>query len=1163
MTEWGSALGSRLAQGKRKILLVLSLFVVLLEVSYALAVPVFQDDLTRRRTQNAQQRGAGRTPQAGNIRQQQQGLRKPQNRNLTPANRDDDDKKKQQDIAEQPILDNEEEIPDSLLHPRWKIQRTTPITYDDLRQNPSDLQRPENMKQEVEYNDTLDRYVIGSKIGQQWIAAPIMMTPQEYLNWSTTQQMRKFFRSKNDEIYQAKGKEKFDFTDMHFDLGPAEKIFGPGGVRIKTQGTAELKFGATMKNIDNPSLPVRNRKTTTMDFDEKVNLSVNGKVGDKVNLNLNYNTEATFDFDTQSMKLKYDGKEDEIIKLVEGGNVTFPSNSSLVRGASSLFGLRTDWQFGKLSLQTVVSQKKSSSKSVSSKGGVQLTPFEIDAANYEENRHFFLSQYFRDNYDAGMKTLPNLTTGVKINRVELWVTNKTGTLNNTRNIIALTDLGENQKISNPIWTAMGAPVPSNNANSEYGSLVNQYGEARDIAQTSTVLDGISGFVGGSDYEKLQSARLLSSSEYTVNTALGYISLRTALQTDQVLAVAYEYTYGGQTFQVGEFASDVTDVSQALYVKALKNTSNNPAQGNWDLMMKNVYYLASTVEKDKFRLDVKFQSDTAGVYLTYIPEPQVKGELLIKSLGADRLDNNMKAHSNGRFDYVDGYTVSNGRVFFPAAEPFGEYLYNYLMSKGVSAEKAAGYAFTELYDSTKTVAKQIAEKDKFVLMGQFRGTSANVISLGAYNVPQGSVKVTAGGVTLTEGSDYTVDYSAGEVTIINQSILDAGTQVNASYESNTDYGQMRKTMVGVNWAYDFSKNFQLSGTLQHLSEQALTTKVGMGEEPLNNTIWGLNLNWKKESQWLTNMLDKIPLLHLTQPSQISFTGEFAQLIAGQSHGTQDNASYIDDFENTESEIDVSTPTSWIISSVPSMFAESRDNTGLSSGFNRSLMSWYTIDPLFTRRSSSLTPSHIKSDLDQLSNFYIREVYTNELFPNRDQSNYSGATATIPILNLAYYPNERGPYNFNPDLNQDGTLGNPTQHWGGMMRKLETTDFEAANIGYIEFWLLDPFLYSNQQADAHEYGGDFYINLGEVSEDILHDGKKFDESSLAVDGSSNYSYTQWGKIANRPAENYAFATTSGSRAQQDLGYNGLNDEEERAYDSYQNVPGSPPKSSDVDA
>ena len=1114
------------------------LLAMLIMVSYGLAMPVFQNDPTRRQQQD---------------RNQQRNQRRQQNRNQATQNGNQngsDQQQRNQNITEQPILDNEEEIPDSLLHPRWKIQRTTPITYDDLGQNPSDLQRPENMKQEVEYNDTLDRYVIGSKIGQQWIAAPIMMTPSEYLNWSTQQQMRKFFRSKNDEIYKTKGKEKFDFTDMHFDLGPAEKIFGPGGVRIKTQGTAELKFGATLKSIDNPSLPVRNRKTTTMDFDEKINLSVNGKVGDKVNMNINYNTDATFDFDSQNMKLKYDGKEDEIIKLVEGGNVSFPSNSSLVKGASSLFGLRTDWQFGKLSLQTVVSQKKSTSKSVGSRGGVQLTPFEIDAADYEENRHFFLSQYFRDRYDAGMSTLPNLTTGIKINRVELWITNKTGTTTNTRNIIALTDLGENKKISNPNWSSTGQPVPSNASNTEYSQMVSSYAEARSIDKTSTILDGISGFVGGSDYEKLQSARLLTSSEYTVNTALGYISLKTALQTDQVLAVAFEYTYGGQTYQVGEFASDITDVQQALFVKALKNTSNNPSQGNWDLMMKNVYSLnTSTIEKDKFRLDVKFQSDTAGVYLTYIPEPQVKNEILIRALGADRLDNNMKAHPNGRFDYVEGYTIQNGRVFFPAAEPFGEYLYNYLMSKGVSQEKAANYAFTELYDSTKTVAKQIAEKDKFLIQGQFRGTAANVISLGAYNVPQGSVVVTAGGLTLTEGSDYSVDYNAGEVTILNQSILDAGTSVNVSLESNTDYGQTRKTMLGMNWAYDFSKNLQLSGTLQYLNEQAYTTKVSMGAEPLNNMLWGVNLNWKKESQWLTNMLDKIPLLHLTQPSQISFTGEFAQLIAGQSHGTQDNASYIDDFENTESDYDISTPTSWIISSVPSLFRESSDKTGLTSGYNRSLLSWYTIDPLFTRRSSSLTPSHIKSDLDQLSNLYIREVYTNELFPNRDQSNYSGATATIPVLNLAYYPNERGPYNFNTDLNQDGTLNNPAQHWGGMMRKLDVTDFEAANYEYVEFWLMDPFLYTNKQEDAHEYGGDFYINLGEVSEDILRDGKKFYESGMPVDGSSSFTFTQWGKIPTQSTVTYAFATTKGSRERQDLGFNGLNDEEERAFETYQ--------------
>ena len=1057
-----------------------------------------------------------------------------------------DDKKKTHTSTAQPVQLDEDTIPDSLLHTRWQIQRTQPYSLSDLYQSPLDLKRPDNLQYQVVYNDTIDRYIIGNRMGSTWLSAPIMLTPKEYLAWTEQQQRNSYFRKQNDEIFQAKGKEKFDFSDMHFDLGPAEKIFGPGGIRVKTQGSAELKFGINKKNIDNPSLPIRNRKTTMMDFDEKINLNVNGKVGDKVNMNLNYNTDATFDFDAQNMKLKYDGKEDEIIKLVEAGNVSFPSNSSLIKGASSLFGVRTDMQFGKLKLQMVASQKKSSSKSVSTRGGVQLTPFELNVADYEENRHFFLSQYFRSHYDAWMQKLPNLTTGITINRVEVWVTNKTGNTTNTRNIVALTDLGENQKLSNPMWAASGQ-VPSNQANTEYAAMNSQYAAARDIDQAATTLDG-GGLVGGADYEKLESARLLNSSEYTVNPALGYISLKTSLQTDQVLAVAYEYTSGGVTYQVGEFASDLSDTKQALFVKSLKNTSNNPRQGNWGLMMKNVYYLASTVEKEKFRLDVKYQSDTTGVYLSYIPEQQVKEQPIIRVLGADRLDNNNKAHSNGYFDYVEGYTISNGRVFIPKVEPFGSYMRDYLVKRGVAADKAEKYAFTELYDSTKTVAKQIAEKNKYQIVGQFKGSAANVISLDAYNVPQGSVLVTAGGITLKEGTDYSVDYSAGEVTILNQSIIDAGTAVNVSLESNTDFGQTRKTMFGLNWEYDFTKNFQLSGTIQHLSEQALTTKVSLGSEPLKNTLWGINLNWRKESQWLTNVLDKIPFLHLTQPSQISFTGEFAQLIAGEAGGTQDNASYIDDFEGTKTTIDVMTPTSWFISSVPSLnFKDDySDKTGLSSGFHRSRLAWYTIDPLFTRRGSSLTPGHIKGDLKQLSNHYVREVYTKELFPLRDQSSYQGATNTLNILNLAYYPSEPGPYNFNvTDLQADGTLQNPQRNWGGMMRKLDTNDFEQANIEYIEFWMLDPFIYSREQADAADYGGDFYINLGEVSEDILRDGKKFYESGMPVDGSKSYTYTQWGKIPTQSTVTYAFATTSGSRALQDVGFNGLTDAEEQEF------------------
>ena len=1102
---------------------ILAVWLVVLTAGYSIAMPYRQDNKQRPKSAATKSHTAKNTNNKG------------------AAN---------DSIMAQPVIENEDTIPDSLLHPRWKIQRTLPITLSDLDQGSADLRRPDNLPQTVEYNDSLGRYIIGTKIGDTYLAAPVMMTPEEYRKWSARKAIERYFRSKNDEIYKAKGKEKFSFSDMHFDLGPAEKIFGPGGVRIKTQGTAELKFGATMKNIDNPSLPIRNRKTTNIDFDEKVNLSLNGKVGDKVNMNLNYNTDATFDFDAQNLKLKYDGKEDEIIKLVEAGNVSFPSNSSLVKGASSLFGLRTDLQFGKLKLQLVASQKKTSSKSVQSKGGAQFTTFEMNATNYEANRHFFLSHFFREKYDAAMRTLPNMTTGIKVNRVEVWVTNKTATTSNTRSVVALTDLGENTQVSNPMWGAGALPVPANNANGEYAAMTTQYAAARNIDQTSTVLDGISGFVGGHDYEKLQNARLLNSSEYTINSALGYISLKSGLETDQVLAVAYEYTYGGQTYQVGEFAQDVTDVSQALFVKTLKNTSNNPKQGNWKLMMKNVYNLGGSVEKEKFRLDVKFQSDTAGVYLTYLPETQTKDQPIIRALGADRLDNNLRAHANGYFDYVEGYTVQNGRVFFPTTEPFGSTIYQYMTGRGVSADQAAKYAFTELYDSTKTVAQQIAEKDKYIISGQFKGSAANVISLGQGNVPQGSVVVTAGGVTLTENSDYSVDYNAGEVTILNQSIIDAGTAINVSLESNDYYGQQRKTMFGMNWEYDFSKNFQLSGTIQHLSEQALTTKVNMGSEPLNNTLWGVNMNWKKESQWLTNMLDKIPFLHLTQPSSISFTGEFAHLIAGQSHGTQDNASYIDDFENTKNAIDISTPTSWFMSSVPTMFPESADKTSLASGYNRARLAWYTIDPLFTRRSSSLTPSHIKSDLDQLSNHYVREVPVRELFPQRNQNSYQGATSMLSVLNLAYYPSERGPYNFNAnDLQPDGTLAHPEKHWGGMMRKLDTNDFETANVEYVEFWMLDPFIYSRRNGTAAEYGGDFYINLGEVSEDILRDGKKFYESGMPVDGSQSFVTTQWGKVPTQATVTYSFASAKGARAMQDVGFNGLNDTEEQSFTSYQ--------------
>ena len=1031
------------------------------------------------------------------------------------------------------------EVNDSV---RYAVQKTSPDNTEDLEGKVADLRNPENLTTETTYDDKTHMYIVGNKIGDSYLSVPLLMTPEEYAAWSMKRSLDAYFRNKNQEEFEKDGKkEKFDFTDMKFDLGPAEKIFGPGGVQIKTQGSAELKFGFNQKSIDNPSLPMRSRNTFGFDFDEKINLSINGKVGDKVNLNMNYNTEATFDFDSKKMKLKYEGKEDEIIKLLEAGNVSFPTNSSLISGATSLFGIRADLQFGKLSLQTVVSQKTSESTSVSSKGGSQLTEFEIDVVDYDENRHFFLAHYFRDSYDRNMAQLPTILSGVVITRIELWVTNKTGNYDSPRNVIAFTDLGESSRISNPRWTATGERMPNNTANSLYYQMANTYSDIRDIDQVGAVLGEM--LSGSADYEKVSNARLLTSSEYTLNKSLGYISLKSALKSDEVLAVAFEYTYGGKTYQVGEFSTDKKEGGEALYVKLLKSNSSSPANATWDLMMKNVYSLGATsITSKDFKLNIEYESDSTGTNLTYLPEGNLKSRTLLQLVNLDRLDAKQNANPNGFYDYVEGYTVQSqtGRIIFPVIEPFGQHLRGVIGNDAV-ADK---YVFEELYDSTKTTAKQIAEKNKFILTGEYAGSGGNVIQLGAYNVPRGSVKVTAGGVTLTENSDYTVDYTMGAVTIINQSILDAGTPVNVSMESNTVFNMQRKTMLGMNWAYDFSKDFQLGGTIMHLSEKPLTSKVSMGDEPLKNTLWGLNMAWKHESQLLTNMLDLLPGLNVTQPSRINFTAEFAHLIAGVSKQVQGSASYIDDFESSESGIDIKSPSAWMLSGVPSTQPESKFNDDIRTGMNRALFNWFTIDPLFTRRNSSLTPAHIKSDLDQLSNHYVREVYERELYPNKE-STY-GESSTLSVLNLAYYPDERGPYNLDPDLTPEGKLKNPERRWGGIMRQLTTTDFESSNIEYIEFWMLDPFIYNPEAR-----GGEMYINLGEVSEDVLKDGKKFYENGMPVtDVQGSYVETIWGRVPTATSLVYAFDNTSANRPKQDVGLNGLTSAEEQQFPTYMN-------------
>ncbi len=1038
----------------------------------------------------------------------------------------------------------------------YKVAPTSPATYEQLSnkgEHPVDLKTPKNIKTEIEFDIASGYYIVHTKVGDSDICPPFMLTPNEYHDITLRESLIAYYQQKNKEEQATQGKKKFNFLDMQFGLGPLEKIFGPGGVQLKTQGSVALNLGIKSNKTDNPALNSSARRNTYFDFQQKIQATINASVGDKLKFNMTYNTDATFDFDSKNLKLAYEGKEDEIIKSIEAGNVSMTTGSSLIKGGSALFGVKAKLQFGKLTATALVSQQNSQTQTVNTKGGVQTTSFSVACDKYDSNRHFFLGHFFRDNYDTWTANLPIVTSGVSIKRVEVWVTNKKSSYSNARNVVGFLDLAETDSIYNKHWIVdMTQPKnPSNQTNSLLPEIKTLDG-ARDISQVTNVLDSnLSGYgiTGGTDYEKVESARLLSSTEYTLNSTLGYISLKTALNADEVLCVAYEYTYKGNTYQVGEFSGDITNTSQCLFVKMLKSSTISPHVPIWHLMMKNVYSIGgSSIQSTNFKLQIKYQSDTTGTEINYLPTDNLRSQTLLQVMNLDRLDSNKNVNSDGSFDFLEGYTInaSTGRIIFPVKEPFGRWL----EKKIGNQTEAQKYVFKELYDSTLVQAQKHQDKNKFVLTGEYQASNSSQIRLNAMNVAKGSVVVTAGGVTLTENTDYTVDYNMGIVNIINQSIIDAGTNIQVTLENQSAYSTQRKTLLGVDLNYQFSKDFNVGATFMHYSVKNLTEKVSLGNEAVNNSIWGINFSFKKSFMWLTNWLNKIPTVNATQPSKISLTGEFAQLIPHkQKTGSTTGSSYIDDFESTQSGIDLRNPYGWFLCSTPSNF---KDQATLSNdvryGYGRARLAWYYIDRLFTQRNSNSAPSYIRTDDEAQSNHYVREIDSYEIYPNKDLS--YGESSTITTLDLSYYPEERGPYNLdceNIDWNT-GKLLYPQNRWGGIMRKMDNTSFETSNIQYIQFWLLDPFL--DENADNKE-GGDLYFQLGDISEDILKDGYKFYENGMPINGDkSTLKKTNWGYVNTQSSVSYAFDNTDGARELQDVGLDGLTNAEEFEHESYKN-------------
>lgn len=1022
--------------------------------------------------------------------------------------------------------------------------------------SPLYLKNPKNVETEINYNVKTGEYEFLHKVGNFKYRRPYTMNKSEYKEFQRRSSIHNYWRERHT-MQSSRGNDGSPILDKYLNpklnvgIQGFDKVFGTNTIDIKPQGAAELIFGLNINKTEDPTQPLELQRIITFDFDEKIQMGVVGQIGDKMNVGINYNTEATFDFENQST-IEYTGHEDEIIQKIEAGNVALPLNGTLIQGSTTLFGLKTALKFGDLTITTIASQQKGETDVIEIEGGSVLNEFEVQAGDYEKNRHFFLSHYFKENYEKALANLPAVISTINITKVEVWVTNENLETENTRDIVGFLDLAEapnniyakDKIFNNP---SRKSNFPHNNRNTLYGSLTSIYSGIRDINSVSTILQGK--FESGVDYEKIGNARKLTPSEFTVNEQLGFISLNTTLDDDDVLAVAFEYTINGKPYKVGEFSSGEVGAPNALILKMLKGTNFSPQLPNWQLMMKNVYAIgAYQVSSEDFQLEVYYQDDKTGSAINYLPAGEINGKMLLQVFNLDNANSQLDPYPDGFFDFIEGITIisSNGRIFLPMLEPFGDYLVKKIDNE-VDAQK---YAFTELYDSTQTQALQRAEKNKYFIKGSYRSEGGSEINLNAMNIPEGSVKVTSGGVQLVEGQDYLVDYMLGRVTILNQSLLNSGNPIRVSLESNSLFNIKTKTLLGAHFDYRISDNFNVGGTVLNLTEKPLTYKVGIGDEPISNTIWGFDGTYSTEVPFLTKLVDKIPFIETKAPSSISFTGEFAHLIPGHSRALdKSGTSFIDDFEGAQTSIDLKALNAWVLASTPqgqNRFPEANRADSIIYGFNRAKLAWYIINTDLLR-STNATPSHITKD-DQ-SNHLVREVFQQEIFPNKDYEN--GIPTSMSVLNLAYYPSEKGPYNFDvagvagvsAGIDANGNLNEPQTRWGGIMRQIQTNDFESANIEYIEFWLMDPFVYDN-----NNNGGDLYFNLGHISEDILKDSRKSFENGIPFpEDIDKIDTTHWGIVSKKQFLVNAFDNNPEARSTQDVGFDGLNDEAEQQFHS----------------
>jgi len=977
----------------------------------------------------------------------------------------------------------------------------------------------------VELDSTGSFYRIREQVADKDVRYSLRLSRQEYQDQKLSQNLERNWqqiltRRRNLRDRQRRGLGLSISVPGGRESG-FSTIFGKNEVDLRVNGSADIRPAFIYEKTAQQEL-LRRGAQITPEFRMDLRLGITGTIGDKMKINVDWDTNRDFDFQNQ-LELVYTGYEDEIIQSIEAGNVFLQTPSTLIRGGQSLFGIKSEFQLGTLRLSTVVSQQEGQSNNLSLDGGAETSTFSRRPTDYSQRKYYFLSYYFRNRWNDALSSPPNIILDgafSHITDIEVWkLTPVAPEEQNVRQVIAMVDLGEPRQMIRAADGYTQQRLPNENLDQyQVDELQNELRAGAAVPQNYLESSSMEQPLTSVDYQVGQFKKLELGRDYELDEVLGYITLRQTIQESEALAVSFRYLAGGDEIQVGDFSSqtgggDNSQTGDRLALKLLKpvnlqqpanlGQSNQLNPAAWYLEMRNIYELNRGLLPTDFLLDISFEPP--GRASTQTIEGVTGQNTLIQVLGLDRLNEDGAPNPDNLFDFLPNYSIipGDGLLMFPYLEPFGNRIESLIDNSQLSDEAKEQakdlYVFDDLYTQKQLNATRNTAKNVYLIEGSHKGGIPSFYDLKAYSgLVEGSVRVTSGGNTLIEGSDYIVDYLGGTVTIINDSYIIAGRSINIDWEENAFINLQQKTLLGARMEYLPREEFSAGGTIMRLSQKSLTDKFRVGDEPISNTIWGVDSQLALEPRWLTRAIDWLPLIQTKEESSIVVSGEFAQLrpshVLTNAFNDQrrelrkdgrdfypdetQGISYVDDFEGFENLISLMRQGAWLLSSAPVIGVATEMSSAEKdlSNDTRGVIAWYSLNP---------------SSLDQLPGDRtpaVEPITPQQVFPNRETLQ---SERFLTTLDLYFTPYGRGPYNYNRDLGR--FFDNPREAWGGMTQRLTegNTDFTSKNIEFVEF-VMRPF----PESGDTDVEAKLIIDIGRISEDVIPDNKLNTEDGLSL-------------------------------------------------------------------